>query len=382
MTLKLKGMTWSHPRGYDPMVHCSNIFMQKTGIEVSWDKRSLQDFESFSVEELAKNYDLIVIDHPHVGQITESECLVPFGMNEKHNLSDYKKHSVGPSYDSYFWKGEQWALPIDAAAQVQAYRPDILSQPLECWEEVMELAKNKQIILPLRAPHALMCFYTLAANRGYACNTEDGDLISVTEGIETYRLLEELASFIDPKCFDMDPIAALEAMSASGSSFAAMPYGYGYVSYALEGFRPNLLTFTDIPSIDRNGLPAGSVLGGTGIAVSAFSKHREAAIKFAYWIASSEVQRTSYAVAGGQPGHALAWHDKNINLATRDFYSNTLSTLKSSYVRPRHNGYMYFQNAASERLSVGLKNHEQAETVINDINALYRRSRKDNNSDT
>ena len=68
--LTLKGMTWSHPRGYDPLVACSAIWKEKTGVAIAWDKRSLQDFESFPVEQLARAYDLIVIDHPHVGQIT------------------------------------------------------------------------------------------------------------------------------------------------------------------------------------------------------------------------------------------------------------------------------------------------------------------------
>ena len=70
MTMTLKGMTWSHPRGYDPMVACSEDWLKQTGVAVEWDKRSLQDFESYPVEELARLYDLIVIDHPHVGQIT------------------------------------------------------------------------------------------------------------------------------------------------------------------------------------------------------------------------------------------------------------------------------------------------------------------------
>jgi len=48
----LKGMTWSHPRGYDPMVACSSLWKQTTGVAIEWDKRSLQDFESFPVEEL------------------------------------------------------------------------------------------------------------------------------------------------------------------------------------------------------------------------------------------------------------------------------------------------------------------------------------------
>ncbi|MGH6805714.1 MAG: carbohydrate ABC transporter substrate-binding protein, partial [Ensifer adhaerens] len=70
MSITLKGMTWSHPRGYDPMVACSRIWQEKTGVAIHWEKRSLQDFEAYPVEDLAKAYDLIVIDHPHVGQIT------------------------------------------------------------------------------------------------------------------------------------------------------------------------------------------------------------------------------------------------------------------------------------------------------------------------
>ncbi|TIW79817.1 MAG: carbohydrate ABC transporter substrate-binding protein, partial [Mesorhizobium sp.] len=58
----LKGMTWSHPRGYDPMMACSALWQEKTGVSIEWEKRSLQDFESFPVEELARAYDLIVID--------------------------------------------------------------------------------------------------------------------------------------------------------------------------------------------------------------------------------------------------------------------------------------------------------------------------------
>jgi hypothetical protein len=69
MSITLKGMTWSHPRGYDPMMAASRDWLTETGVSIAWDKRSLQDFESFPVEELARSYDLIVIDHPHVGQV-------------------------------------------------------------------------------------------------------------------------------------------------------------------------------------------------------------------------------------------------------------------------------------------------------------------------
>ena len=63
-------MTWDHPRGFDPLVACARLWRERTGVDVLWERRSLQDFESFPVQTLAQQYDLIVIDHPHVGQIT------------------------------------------------------------------------------------------------------------------------------------------------------------------------------------------------------------------------------------------------------------------------------------------------------------------------
>src|SRR3546814_3327914 len=61
----MRGMTWDHARGYDPLVAASRAWAEAGGEAIAWDRRSLQDFESFPVEELARRYDLIVIDHPH-----------------------------------------------------------------------------------------------------------------------------------------------------------------------------------------------------------------------------------------------------------------------------------------------------------------------------
>ena len=88
----LKGMTWSHPRGYDPMVATARHWQETTGVEIVWDKRSLQDFETFPVEELARAYDLIVIDHPHVGQITAEGCLAP--LDEPGREADGRKKAL------------------------------------------------------------------------------------------------------------------------------------------------------------------------------------------------------------------------------------------------------------------------------------------------
>jgi multiple sugar transport system substrate-binding protein len=376
VSVKLKGMTWSHPRGYDPMAACSRLWREKTGVEVTWDKRSLQDFESFPVDELARAYDLIVIDHPHVGQVTAEGCLMPLDVpGREAERAALAKATVGPSYRSYDWQGHQWAFPIDAATQVQAYRPDLLPAAPSQLSEVLQLARGGKVLLPLRSPHALMTFDTLAANLGHPCAVEKGDLIDPAAGTEVYGIMQELAALLDPACFEMDPIAASERMAEAGSPIACIPYTYGYVSYALEGFRPSRLAFANIPAAGSAG-PVGGTLGGTGIAISARTSHPQEALDFAYWIASADVQRGPYAAAGGQPGHALAWEDPEVNRPVGDFYKNTRVTLEGSYLRPRHDGYMPFQAKASERISQGLRNQEGASTVLADLNRMFRDSFK------
>ncbi|MGH6805851.1 MAG: extracellular solute-binding protein, partial [Ensifer adhaerens] len=367
----LKGMTWSHPRGYDPMVTCSRIWHEKTGVAIHWEKRSLQDFETFPVEELAKAYDLIVIDHPHVGQITNEGCLAPLDVaGREAERSALAAGSVGQSYPSYAWNGRQWAFPIDAATQVQAWRPD-LGDRVSTWSDMLDLARKGKVLLPMRPPHSLMSFYTLCANLGHACAVDGrADLVDVDGGVAAFETLRELASLIDPACFEMDPIAVLEAMSAPEATAVCAPLIYGYVSYSVAGFRPSLIRFGDIPVAGQHG-PSGSALGGTGIAVSAFSSSIEAATDFAYWVASGEVQRQAYAFGGGQPGHGDAWDDNTVNAATSDFYRATRVTLETAWVRPRHDGYMPFQQAASDRINDGLLRKEKARDVVDDLNRLF-----------
>ena len=371
-TIKLKGMTWSHPRGYDPMVAGAEQWLADKGVEIVWEKRSLQDFETFPVEELARNFDMIVIDHPHVGQITKEGCLLPLDVpGREAELKALAEGSVGQSFPSYNWQGRQWAFPLDAATQVQAWRPDLMDNPATSWGEVLRLARAGKVLLPLRSPHSLMCFYTLVANAGTPCAVE-GELISVEDGSQAFEQLREIASLVKPECFGMDPIAVFEEMAKPDSDIACSPLIYGYVNYAMPGFRDRLICFADIPAGPAG--VAGSALGGTGIAVSAFSKHPELAIDFAYWIASGDVQKGLYAASNGQPGHAEAWEDDTVNAATSDFYRDTRATLEGAWVRPRHDGYMPFQEAASERINKGLLNNEKAEDVVADLNRLFRES--------
>ena len=73
--------------------------------------------------------------------------------------------SVGRSYPSYHWQGHQWAFPIDAATRCRRGGRTACRSPAT-WAEMLDLARQGCALLPLRPPHSLMVFYTLAGNLG------------------------------------------------------------------------------------------------------------------------------------------------------------------------------------------------------------------------
>lgn len=378
MTIKLKGMTWDHPRGYDPLVACSELYATKTGVSIAWDKRSLQDFESYPVDELAQAYDLIVIDHPHVGQVVAEGCLVPLdATNRKDELSALEANAVGPSLISYVLDGHQWALPVDTASQVQAFRPDRIDAPLTDLDQVFAFAQNGGVLLPLRTPHALMVFYSIAANLGHPCGADD-QFIALQEGIRVYEVMARLVGLIDPINFELDPIQGLERLAQRDSPESVSPYIFGYVSYSMKGFREAPIRFADVPAAIPGAGARGAVLGGTGMAVSAYCRHAEAAIDFAYWVAGGDIQAGPYAGAGGQPGHRRAWTSEHVNQPVDNFYKGTLKTLDDSYLRPRFDGYMGFQDAASRHLSASLLARTEPSAAIDELRRIYTRFKGQN----
>jgi multiple sugar transport system substrate-binding protein len=366
-------MTWDHVRGYDPMIATAERFAElHDGVRINWEKRSLQAFADRPLEAMASDYDLMVIDHPHVGSAARSGLLAPFNSPGLAGaLAVLADQSCGQSYASYDYEGKQWALPLDAAAPVAVYRPDLLREVPATWNHVIQLAEQSQVIWPLLPINSLMSFFSMLANAGEPFGVSGRGVADAT-GRRILRDMLAVAKHLPEECFLMDPIWACEWL-ACRSSHSYIPYAYGYSNYSRNGFRPHLVRVADVPELGVDG-PAGSAIGGTGIAVSAAGQHKNIALEYALWIASAECQKDTYFLSGGQPANRLAWEDGNCNAISNDFFQDTIRTLETSWLRPRHDGYMHFQDVAGEIVHACLTRTVAVPTTIDALNQAYERS--------
>jgi multiple sugar transport system substrate-binding protein len=379
--IELRGVSWDHPRGHDCIVATSRSYSElHPEVSFTWTTRSLQDFADYPIDRLAELSDFIVLDHPFMGVAATCGCLLP--LDEwigTAALRDQAENTVGPSYESYRYDGHSWAMAIDAACQVSAYRPDLLERDLpRTWDEVAALAESRsgnaigQVAQPFIPVDTIMTFLTLCAVFGEPAGHDPERFVDVKVGTAAWETMLRLSRAVHPASQSWNPIRTYDRMGES-DEIAYVPAAFGYSNYARDGFRAKPLKFAATPQTGGPG--RGGVLGGAGLAISARTKHPEVAADFAAYAASGPIQSGIYVASGGQPGHIAAWTSDEVNGYCGNFFADTLGAIESAYLRPRYFGFMEFQEAAGVLLHEALFGGDAADEVLPRLERLYSESR-------
>lgn len=378
-TIILTGITWDHPRGYDPLIASSALYEKLFGVRVEWQKRSLTDFGDQSLAELAQRFDLLIMDHPHAGIAHETKCLIPLDeLLPKAKLNELKIQAAGPGFSCYNYKGKQWAIPVDTAMQCSAHRPDLLGD-LEVpknWAEVFALAdllqkKNVQVGMALCPTDSLCTFLTITAQLGSPIQEGNELLVSREAGLQSLERMRKMRDNFHVNSLHWNPIQLYDYMSAH-DDIAYAPLAFCYTNYSRDGFRKKKLSYGNAPG------KKNAVLGGAGIAVSAKSKYLAEAAQYAAWVCSAEIQKTVYVREHGQPANVVAWQDDFANRLTNHFFFDTMDTLKNAFVRPRYSGWPGFQKYMGEVLHAYLQDDADPAKVLDHLQEVYRQSYKKN----
>ncbi len=321
---------------------------------IDWHIRSLQSFADESIATLSANYDLLVIDHPSMGEAASHELFIPLDKFLSEDLlQDQSNNSVGASHASYHIAGHQWALAIDAAAPVAASRPDILEangvEEPATWDDMLELARAGLVAFAGLPLDCLMHWYSLCINEGQTPFTAVAAIVDQEVGMAALAAIKELTTICGESSLTRNPIAAYELMTTS-DRYGYSPLAYGYSNYAL---------------------------GGAGLSVSArcAGPALDAALEYAQFVASGPVQTGLFTAGGGQPGYRGAWLDPENNRITQNFFMRTLATLDRAYVRPRHARAIEFQIRATAVMDDYLRSRLSPPEALEALNELDRRLR-------
>lgn len=348
---RLRGITWGHTRGYLPMVATAQRFRELyPSVQIDWQVESLQDFADASIGSLAREFDLLVIDHPSVGHAVSHNALAPLDeCLPEAFLSNQARNSVGRSHVSYFYEGHQWALAIDAAAPISGWRADLLERENagtpSTWDELLVLARRGLVVVPAIPVDSINHLLMLCCALGEEPFQAPGHVAEKAIVVRALEMLRELLSHCDPRCFSMNPIGIWDFLARSEKA-AYCAFAYGYSNYSRDGYGEHVLDVGGLISIE--GRSCRSVLGGAGLAISRLSENREVAAEYAQYVADPRCQGTLYFDSGGQPGSLEAWHSPEVNRRSNNFFQSTLPVLEQAYLRPRFDGYLGFQEAAGK----------------------------------
>ncbi len=372
--IELTGIGWDHPRAMGPLVATAPLYAERTGVRVSWSARSLKDFGDAPIDALAERYDLIILDHPHLGVALTDHC--PLVAMDRYldaaTLQTLADQSAGPSHASYTLGDHPWALAVDGAMQSSAFRPDLFKDELPSgWDAALTLAEDladapAKLAIPLAACDAVCSFISICAGQG-AMDQPAVRFVERERGLDALGILRRLKAAAHPASVHWNPIQMLDHMSTH-NDVAYCPLTFCYTNYSRTGFRDKPVRFGAIPQ------RTGSILGGAGFAVSAKCRYPAEACAYGAWLCSAGVQAGPYTEHGGQPGNRVAWTDPLADAITGGFFSGTLDVIDHAFVRPRHLGWPAFQEWAGNTIRDMLIHDTSPSDCLDALEARYTQS--------
>ncbi len=345
----IKGITWDHSRAFPPLVAVAQRYEElHLGVRVHWEKRTLDEFGHKPIDELIHDYDLIVIDHPWAGFCFDRNLVLDLKpiLSEEH-WNDLEKNCIGSSFESYVFDNQLLAIPIDAATPVPSWRPDLvekkrLSLP-QTWEELIVLADQGHVVMPgFDADIFLNWLMLLHALDARPFQNKDS-IVDKNKGIEAAELLKRLAEPMPREIKNWNPISIAELMTRQ-NQFVYNPFAYSYNNYSRPSFVRHPLRFGNLVTLHNK--PLRSILGGTGIAISAGCNEVALAVDFSLYCASAATQSNIYTYAGGQPVRREAWENDMLKFFSGHFFEGSFESHQNALIRPRYNGFVDLQKRA------------------------------------
>ena len=316
--------------------------------------------------------DIMGLDVTWAPEFAEAGWVMPWTGSYKQQA---EAGTLKPALQTALWHNQLVAVPDNSNTQLLWYRSDLVKTPPVTWAQMI----NDSIQLAREGkPHYIeiqgaqyegvtVWFNTMLASAGGSVLTPDAEHVSLgAPALTALSMMKRLATsgVADPSLGVQQENQNRLAMEAGTAAFEL---NYPFVYPAMKADNPELFKnfkWAPYPELVP-GQPAHVTIGGTDLAVSAYSKHPALAFQAALCLRDRASQLESATVGGLPPTLASLYSDPAM-FADYPFHAEILQGLQTASVRPETPDYQVvsidISHLVSPPASINPVNTEQSMT--------------------
>jgi multiple sugar transport system substrate-binding protein len=287
--------------------------------------------------------------------------------------------TLKPALETAIWQNKLYAVPDNSNTQLLWYRSDLVKTPPTTWAQMFadseQLAKEgKPHYIEIQGAQyegVTVWFNTMVASAGGTIL--NGDATKVTLGapaVKALSIMHQLATSVAA-----DPSLSVQMENpnrlAMEEGTAAFELNYPFVYPGMKTDNPKL--FKDFkwalyPEVTP-GVPAKVTIGGTDLAVSAYSQHKALAFQAALCLRDKQNEIINANLGGVPPTITSLYNDPKL-FADYPFHADILKALENASVRPKTPVYQVVSIDISHLVSppIGISPKGTEQSMIGQLN--------------
>jgi trehalose/maltose transport system substrate-binding protein len=339
---------------------CNQQAAGKYKIEYQVLPRTADDQRIQMVRRLAakdSNMDILALDVTWTQEFASANWVKEFTGTDK---TQVESGTLPGPLASASYNNKLYAAPANTNVQLLWYRKDLVPNPPKTWDEMIRMSlqlkqqgKPYQVLtMGAQYEGLVVLFNSLVASAGGKVVSEDGKTAIMDAG--AVKGLQELKTFAtagvtSPSFSNMIEDDVRHAFQNGQGAFE-LNWPYVYASMQTED--PSLLPnfgWTRYPGIDA-GTPSVTTIGGSNLAVSAFSKHPDLAFQAVQCMRGPDAQKY-LAINAGEPPSIEAVYNDPAMVKAYPMKDTLLEEMKNAAPRPRTPAYQNLSTVVAAQLS-------------------------------
>jgi multiple sugar transport system substrate-binding protein len=301
--------------------------------------------------------DILGLDVVWEAEFAEAGWIQPWTGQQRRQV---EQDAVKAALDTATWKGQLVAAPFNSNTQLLWYRKDLVPHPPTTWAEMISQA---EALARQGKPHYIeiqgasyegytVWVNAMIASAGGRILSDDGQRVVLgPPAAKGVSVIGQLAR--SPAA---DPSLGVQMEDQNRLAFetgkAAFEVNYPFVYPSAQQNAPAIarqMGWVEYPRVDAN-LPSRPPVGGTDLAVSAFSQHKQQAFDAITCLRNRENQLRNAVKGGLPPTLASLYRDPRLIKGGYPFAAEILDSLQRGGVRPKTPAYQSVSVAISTSL--------------------------------